>query len=102
MHGTEVSVQDNEEMIRVSHAKAGERKKENALHLASEACRSTSVDTFSRQRTPQKACNEHDQVPDSRSSSSRLVRREKGLQDTTLITHHETSEPLSIFLNLNF
>lgn len=32
MHGTEVSVQDNEEMIRVSHAKAGERKKENALH----------------------------------------------------------------------
>jgi len=67
-------------MICVSHAKAGEREKEkeNALHLASEACHSTSVDTFSRQRTPQKACNEHDQVPDSRSSSSRLVRREKG------------------------
>lgn len=67
-------------MICVSHAKVGERKEEEekALHLASEACHSTFVDTFSRQRTQQKACNEHDQVPDSRGSTSRLVGREKG------------------------
>lgn len=45
----EVFVQDNEEMICVSHATQswGEGEGvENALHLASEACQFTSVDTF--------------------------------------------------------
>lgn len=45
MHGIEVFVQDNEEIVCEWHANQSWRQ-ENALRLASEACQFTSVDTF--------------------------------------------------------
>lgn len=55
-------IQDNEEMVCVSHANRMWGKGKKALHLVSEACHFTSVDTLGRHRAQWKTCNKYDQV----------------------------------------
>lgn len=56
-------VHDNKEMISVSHANqrwGEEEEAENALHLASEACQFTSVDTFQQHTGSMGGMHQHD------------------------------------------